>query len=391
MRINGKTAMAAGLLAVLSTAAVPQQPRQQSVSRPAPRRPAAITVDEATLMTNGWAFLTEGRAAQAAARGDQALAAHPRSIAALTLAVEAYLARDGATGGLDRYERWLRERPMEEPAVLRRLAFALLNEEALQQQDIPARTEALLALANDGDSAALAEVQRGAAGAASTRAFASAGDERAVKNLIADLNRGSGDPVRNIDALGDSGDRAAAGAIVKYLGDPRQEVRGAAVAALGKLGDPRVAPQLTPLLSDRSAWVRSRAAGALLALGDTRGLQMLQQLLLDESPSVRLEAAEAMSSHPDGSWLSVVRQLSADPDAEIRLGAARLLAPHDADAARAVLEPLTTSDNPAIRDFASRGLADVLTNDLTALRRMLRNAQRLARVRAAARVLVLTR
>jgi len=392
MQANRAFAFAFFTLALVSVASAQRQPRQQApVARPAPRQPGAIAAEVAIQITNGWALLTEGRPAEAAAKADQVLVADPRSLAALELAIEASLARGGALAGLDRYERWLGQRTLEEPAVLSRIGLAMLHEETAQRQDVPARTEALIALANEGDRAAQAELQQGGSGPTSTRALASAGDGRAVKKLIAQLDGGSPAPDRDIEALGDSGNPAAVGPIVRYLGDSRDEVRGAAAQALGKLGDRRVIAQISPLVSDRSSFVRIRAAGALERLGDNSGLPMLQQLIADESPAVRLAAAQAMSNGPDTSWLTVVRQLASDPNPEIRAGAAHLLAPHDPELSLKVLESLAADENPAIRDLASRAVGDVVTSDLTTLRRLFRTSQRLTRVRTAVRVLALTR
>ncbi|MGH9373170.1 MAG: HEAT repeat domain-containing protein, partial [Vicinamibacterales bacterium] len=321
----------------------------------------------------------------------QVLAAYPRSGGALVLAVEAEIARGGAAAGLAQYERWLGQRTLEEPAVLRQVAKATLREQAVQQQDATARAEALRALEADGDRHPVEPDQAAQKpGPSATRASAATGDERAVKALIGQLNKGVSD-VRTIDALGESGSTLAIAPLVERLKEPRSEVRGAAADALGKLGDSSMAARLKPLLSDRNGYVRVKAAGALFRLGDFSGMQMLQELMADPSPELRLAAAEAMASKPDGAWTALVRELTTVSNPEIQARAARLLAPHDPESSRKVLETLAAHENPAIRDLASNGLGDVATTDLTTLRGLIKSRSRLTRVRASTRVLEVTR
>jgi HEAT repeat protein len=133
-----------------------------------------------------------------------------------------------------------------------------------------------------------------------------------------------------------------------------------------------------------------KAAGALYRMGDDSGLQVLQELTAEPAPNMRLAAADAMASRPDGTWLALVRELTAAPDLEVRASAARLIAPHDPELARSVLESLAANENPAIRELASQGLGEV-PSDLTSLRRLMRSPDRLMRIRAAGRVMVVTR
>jgi HEAT repeat protein len=352
-----------------------------------------MSVEEATQLTNGWALLTEGRYAQAAEKAARVLAAHPRSGAALILAVEADIGRGGAAAGLSQYERWLGRRPLEEPLVLRRVAYTVLHEEAAQKLDQAARVEALGALAREGEPGAAQELSAlsGRGGGAATRALASQGDERAVRTLIAALGSEPSGGVAAIEALGASGSALAVPALVERLADDRPEVRGAAAEALGKIGDARLVARLTPLLSDRSAYVRLRAAGALLRLGDEAGMPLLQEMMADPSPSTRIIAVEEMASHPDSSWVAVARELTGAAEPEIRAVAARVIAPYDPELSRRVLESLTTSPNPAIRELASHELGEIVVNDLTTLRALMKSSSRLTKVRGAARVMALTR
>jgi HEAT repeat protein len=376
----------ASVLVVLLSPAIAGQRQPAS-------RPGAMGVEEATSLAQGWTLLARGLAQEAAAHASRVLAENPRSGAALILAVEIEISKTGALAGLAQYERWLGHRTMEEPAVLRCLALATLREIATERQDPTARIEALRGLIDEGEAGAAGELAQAASkgGGAETRALASLGDERAVKILIAELSTEPGDRVTTIDALGASGNPLAVAPLVERLDNPRPEVRGAAVAALGKLGDPKLVPRITPMLSDGNLYVRVNAAGALFRLHDYTGLPLLQELMLDPSPSSRLAAAEATASSPDPSWIALVRELTSAPDLEIRAAAGRLIAPYDPELSLRVLESLAADQNPAIREMASRGLGEVVTSDLTTLRRLMKTTDRLTRVRAAVHVLALTK
>ncbi|MGH9308622.1 MAG: hypothetical protein ACRD1U_04565, partial [Vicinamibacterales bacterium] len=139
--------------------ASPSSALAQRASRPAPSsaaRPGAAP-GEAADIASGWVLLGQGNAAQAAKKAAEVLAAHPRSAGAVALAVEAELARGGAAAGLTFYERWLGQRSLEEPLLVRRVARTLLYEEAAQQQDPTARAEAIRALTEDGERVGPAE------------------------------------------------------------------------------------------------------------------------------------------------------------------------------------------------------------------------------------------
>jgi HEAT repeat protein len=358
-----------------------------------PSQPAALSAAEASAVMNGWTLLAQGRADQAAATAEKVLTTNPRSAAGLVLALEAELARAGALAALTRYERWLGQRTLEEPAALGRIARGLLQEGAAQSEDPAARTESLRGLAAGGDAGAIAELERAAAAGSWGDALplAALGNTRGVNVLIEALNKGSGNVMVIAQALGDSKSKAAVTPLIARLEDPKSEVRAMAAQSLGKLGDASAVPRLKALLSDRTAFVRIQAAGALHRLGDDSGQPVLQELMSQTVPSMRLAAADAMSSRPDAAWQALVRELATSQDLEVRAQAARLIAPHDPELARSVLEPLLTNGNPAIRELASDAAIESGPGDLTALRHLMRSNERLTRVRAAARVAGLTR
>jgi HEAT repeat protein len=370
---------------------------QRSSSPPAKAAPSrlagAISVAEATELTNGWAQLAEGKAEQAAVRAERVLTANPRSAPGLVLAVEAELSRSGASAALTRYEQWLGQRTLEEPLVVRRMAVAVLREAAHSNQTGAARIEALRALSADGDDSATRPLSEGlkSAGSAETRLLASFGNESAVKLLVAELSKGGGSPT-TIEALGASGSKSALPPLIDRLQHPSPEIRGAAVEALGKLGARfDVAARLKPLIKDQTSYVRVKAAAALFALGDMSGLPILQELTTAEAPVSRLMAAQSMASQPGPDWLALLRDLTAATEPEIRVGAARLIAPHDPELARRVLEAAMNDQNPAIRDMATESYIEVAPADLRTLRQLLKSSNPLARVQAAARILALLR
>jgi HEAT repeat protein len=290
---------------------------QQTADKPA-AKPAATGVEEATEITNAWGLLAQGMAQQAAAKADKVLAQYPRSAAALILAVEAELSRAGTAAGLDVYEKWLGQRTLEEPSIVRRIATALLREHAYTTQDERVRLEALRALASDGEASAVTALSRDSTGnGPRTRILAALGNERAVQSLAASLTQGTGNTVATVQALADSGSKAAVAPLTASLKDRNPEVRAAAATGLGKLGERYdVLDPLKTALNDPTAYVRVKAAGALYGLGDLSGFQTLQELIASDAAVSRLMAAQAMSARPDARWLEQVRSLTSasEPD-----------------------------------------------------------------------------
>ncbi len=381
------------VLLVAAAASAQQAPRQ---SAPVPTTPGALSIEERTTIAQGWALLAQGLLDDAAARAAKALEASPRNPAALGLAVEVAVTRGGALAGLTQYERWLGKRTLEEPALMRRIAVALLKEAATQWGHTTARLEALRALAAEGDAFA-AEALTAAAnsgGTAERRLLASTGNERAIGALIADLNDGTGNPVSIIEALAQSGSKSAIAPLTERLKNPSPEVRGAAVEGLGRLGRSLdsydLITRIKPLLADQTSYVRVKAAGALYGLNDMSGFQILQGLMQAEPSASRLIALQAMASRPDAVWVEQVRRLASAAEPEVRVQAARLLGPHDPEGARKVLEGVMSDPNPAIREMATDALGDVQPSDFPTLRRLMKSGDRLIGVRAAARLMALS-
>lgn len=348
---------------------------------------------EAAAIAQGWSLLAQGNTAKASALSAELLLQYPRSAAVLTLAVDTDIAQSGPMAGLTTYEKWLGSKTTEDGYVLRRVAHALLRDMARDPKDRASRVEALEALLADGDAgiAVGLDPNVSASGIPEAAVLASMGNEQATKSLIAELNSPMGNRRVALAGLARSQSPLAVDPLVKLLADDDPYIRGAAAEALAKLGATRAVASIKPLLDDPVFSVHLNAAGALLTLKDTSGLSWLQGLQTSEHSGVRLAAAQASKSDPNGGWLTLVRSLTKDDDPQIRWQAAELIAPHDPETARATLTLLLEDANPAVREAAGRSYVQVATSDFAALRRFLRNAESGMRLRAAARILELTR
>ena len=357
-----------------------------------PRRSPPAESSFASTLAQGWSALSAGDLAKAAKLADAAMQERPGSAAAVAFAVEVDFVRGGPLAGLSTYERWLSGRKVEDPYVLRRIAREHLRSVA-QQTNHAGRLEAARALTADGDVQASADLLRGASGGGQmeARTLASLGDPQSVEILIGQLQAPEGGKLGTIKALAESGSKLAIPPLVKLLTDVREDNRAAAADALGRLGASQVIPQLKLLLKDPVFPVRMSAAAALYQLEDYSGVDLLDELMASPHAAVRLGAAEAMASRPPSSWLSVVRALTSDADMTVQLGAARLIAPFDPQLAASVLDRLSGSDNPAIREEAARVFVQRVAGDFPELRRYLRSPDPMAAVRAAARIVELTR
>jgi hypothetical protein len=137
--------------------------------------------------------------------------------------------------------------------------------------------------------------------------------------------------------------------------------------------------------------VQFLSAGALYKMNDLTGLSLLQRQLTSEYATLRVGAAEQMAGRPDGTWMQVVRALVTDQDPSVRLRAAKLIAPFELDLARQTLESLLVDNNQAIRQLAGMTIAERTATDFATLRQLLRNPDLPIRMRAAGRMLELTR
>lgn len=356
--------------------------------------PAAIPSVEAAAIAQFWVLIAEGKFDEAAITVGGLASRYPRNIAVLTLLVETDIARGGALTALNSYETWLGTRAVEEPGVLRRIARAVLYEWARQTADGGARNDALMVLANDGDMDAAAAIvaMRQAGDENGLRASVRMGDPAAVEVVAGRVRQSSGLKLRDLQLLAESHSPAAIPVLVEVLKDMASpENRAAAADALGKIGGPEAERALLPVLADPHGLVRTAAAAGLFKMGNFSGAAILNELAASEHSSIRRTAAMFMASQPDEAWKTLVRGLLNDPDPTIRLDAALMIAPHDAAAARSVLDALNADPNPAIREATQMAEADQSTTSLPTLRSLMRRGDPMARIRAAARVLTLTR
>jgi HEAT repeat protein len=348
---------------------------------------------EAAQMAAGWTALNQGNANRAVSIASEVLSQNPRSRPALVLLVSAATSRAGSAGGLAAYEQWLGSRRLDDAYTLRTIALALLQEAASNRNAPEGQREAIKALAAEGDTETLLTVAHEAlaGGPFETQLLAQLGSEPAVKSLIAQIKSGQGRKLTLIEALAASRSPLAVRPLVDLLQEINPEVRAAAADALGKLGAAEAVDALRPLLDDQVFPVRFAAASALLRLHDTSGLKLLRELEASEHAMVRVTALEALSVEPNPSWVSSVLGMLQDPDPQVRLAAARLAAPYDQAAAQRAIEGLLTDGNIAIREAASKVYVEQVASDFAALRRFLHSTDLLTRVRAAGRVLALTR
>lgn len=360
-----------------------------TTSAQAPTLPgAAMPREEAAALAQGFVLLAEGKHDEAARTARRTIDRFPRSAASLALLIEADIASGGANTALTSYESWIGGRSTEEPSALRRVARAYLYEWSRQTSDMTARSEALLALADDGDVQARAVI---AAAADDPSLRAKGGDHKAVDALLARMKAAQGSKVREIQMLGETRSDRAAASLVDVLDDPMPENRAAAADALGKLEFHDAIPRLKPLLDDPRGLVRVAAAGALYRMGDFAGAPVLEELASSEYSTVRRSAALLMASQPTESWKALVRGLASDEDPAIKLDAARLLAPHDPAFARSLFDQLLSDPNLAIQEQATMALAESPLAGFADLRRLLRTGAGPVKVRAAKRILELTR
>lgn len=376
------------LLFLLSTAAAQQKPQ----GRPVLPSPGASR-EEAAAVAQFWVQIAEGKAADVAPRARQLLDQYPRSAAVLAVVIETDIVAGSAHRALVTYDAWLRGRSLEEPLILRRIARALLFEFGRQDADPLARSEALLALVDDGETIArdmLAKMAQ-SGGETGLRSGSRLQDPNAIAQIAQRMSTTKGDKSRDIELLAATNSPLAVPPLIATLADPEPRHRMLAANALGDFSGPNVANALLPLLNDQNPNVRTAAAGALLKQGNFAGLTLLEDLASRPEVSFRRAAARLLAPRPDDRWMGLVRGLLVEHDAMARLEAAELIAPHDVAAARQTLMELSNDPNPAVREEAELARAGLPTATLTELRGLMRDGKGRARVRAASRVLEMTR
>ncbi|GMV21368.1 MAG: hypothetical protein AMXMBFR57_13170 [Acidimicrobiia bacterium] len=368
----------------------------QAQTPPAPQLPAsALSVEESTLLTQGWAFLAQGDLVRAVEKASAAMAISPRSQAALALAIEVEIARGGHASALRFYDQWLRGRALEEPAVLRRIARALLQEIGAQPQNPSAQAEALALLTKDGDQKAtdvLREIAAGGGRPARLK-LVELGDAESLFLLQAEVSGAQTPSAAAVRTLSSSRNPLIGPELVRLLAHVRPDLRADAAAGLAGLGDPSYARQIQPLLNDQTAYVRFAAGAALLRLGDRSGLPVVQAAAKSDSPEERLAAGAALVHWPGADWQAIVAPLAESDNALVRIEALKLLAENGANPGTSGLEVALLDSRPGVRDAAYSVwavLAHTL-DDISRAKRLLGAPDRSAQLSAAAAILKITR
>lgn len=159
-------------------------------------------------------------------------------------------------------------------------------------------------------------------------------------------------------ALGELGDAAAVGPLVRALTGESGEVAKAVVRALVRLGPEAVEPLLgvVPTLGPEGRGYGVRALGELR---DPRALPVLLSVLADPDDAAgRADAAWALGRLGDPRAGEALVPVLGDPQWRTRLEASRALGLLEVREAEGALERLRRDDpHPAVREWAARSLA----------------------------------
>jgi HEAT repeat protein len=376
-------------LAVLLAAA------QISAQQPAPT-PAPAPIEWARQLSEGWAALAAGQAAQAEASADAVLGGGHARHDATSLKIRARVQAGHPDTALDVYSEWSKG-GHDDVFLLQPIAGAVLSSlTSSPQPDI--KRGALAALASNGDAAARAAL----AATESTdgdATLAALGDASAVARLrdrIAHPSAGN-DQVGAIDALVQAKAMEAVPDLIAALDPARPApVRAAAAEGLGMLGAPEAVPRLKELLGDADGSISSTAALALARLGDQSSASAITQMETSPVMSSRLAAAQAVApTSQGGPWVAIATSALQDPDPITRLSAAETLLRYapDNSVARETVRRALTDGNPAIRQMAAQSVSRMPVStaavDVAQLVRMLRDTSPNVRIAAAGTVLKL--
>jgi len=172
---------------------------------------------------------------------------------------------------------------------------------------------------------------------------------------------GAADPatrLASIVALGRLADRRATSALVRLLGENREETIAAA-GALAKIGDPDAFEPLLRLLSDGDVTIRQAAIGALNSLGHPEMAVRIRGLLESDDARVRESAVRIAGyfGYPDALETMIAR--CSDPVEAVRRAALEHLPFFDDPRTLPTLVQALQADTPKARAAAAQGLAQV--------------------------------
>ncbi len=133
-------------------------------------------------------------------------------------------------------------------------------------------------------------------------------------------------------SLGMSGHAEALPVLLEAIDSGDDEARKAAAQALGMIADPRAVPALLTALKDSTSDVRQEAAWALGYIADPAGTAGLIAALKDAEFSVRFAAAFALAGIQDPAAVEPLKALLPDKERRVQIAAACSLTFHASDA-----------------------------------------------------------
>jgi HEAT repeat protein len=198
---------------------------------------------------------------------------------------------------------------------------------------------------------------------AALRALAAAGAPEALPECIRRLREGTPE-ARNQAAslLGRMRGRPVSGEVAALLGDPRADVRRAAVRVLRSVaGSDRafVHEALLGALGDEDPRVRAEVAGALGSTGAKQAVSAIAKLLKEDPALVRVAAIDALGRLDAKAELAAVRGALGDVDAEVRGAAIRAIVTLGAREAANGVAGLLGDREAEVRKEALKALAEL--------------------------------
>jgi HEAT repeat protein len=224
------------------------------------------------------------------------------------------------------------------------------------------KLQAAIALAREGDTAALDWLRAEAEGSgnvsvAALEVLAGHGEAQLVGPLIKKRMDSDQLGVRNeaYALLGEIGEPWSTRMLVEGLGHEFGEERAQAVASLGRTGDPSVASHVEKLVSYQGLVLP--AIEALGALGNPTSVKVVKPMLKHEQPLVRVYAGVALLRLGEAeAAAAALDPLVADPDPLVRGRLAEQLAAVSDPRAIDWLARLAGDEDPEVRAAAARSL-----------------------------------
>lgn len=249
------------------------------------------------------------------------------------------------------------------PLVGAKMAVAGAAQRCLEDPDPAVRAAACELLARVGDRTAAPALVRALGDAnarvvyAATAAVQSLGGEETEALVLAAAR--STEPRVRLAALrvvAYFGYETAIDRLLEALGGDEREAE-AALQALGALEASRALDALLLAASGPSARLRSAAARALgRRVPDPRSLEWLRRALGDDDPWVRYYACQALGRLADLPSANALAGLLADPAGQVRVAAVEALSRVPSESARRALGEAARSDDEEVRRAALLGL-----------------------------------